>query len=83
MNLEGLVRIAGDLAAEDGAPMSPMHTSCSLSIAKPLEQQVADRMIERRLDYALIVNSGNRVGRVNDAYVLGANSARLLRNCSS
>ena len=33
--------------------------------AKPLEQQVADRMIERRQEYSLIVNSGNRIGRVN------------------
>ena len=39
-----------------------------------MEQQVADRMIERRLDYALIVNSGDRVGRVNGLAVLGANS---------
>jgi Lon-like ATP-dependent protease len=31
-------------------------------------------MIERRLDYALIVNSGNRIGRVNGLAVLGANS---------
>lgn len=73
--LGGLVRIAGDLAAEDGAPfVTDAHVLAARSIAKPLEQQVADRMIERRLDYALIVNSGNRVGRVNGLAVLGANS---------
>ena len=73
--LGGLVRIAGDLAAEDGAPyVTDAHVLGARSIAKPLEQQVADRMIERRLDYALIVNSGNRVGRVNGLAVLGANS---------
>ena len=44
------------------------------NIAKPLEQQVADRMIERRRDYSLLVNSGERVGRVNGLAVLGANS---------
>jgi Lon-like ATP-dependent protease len=43
-------------------------------IAKPLEQQVADRMIERRLDYSQIVSTGERVGRVNGLAVLGANS---------
>jgi Lon-like ATP-dependent protease len=31
-------------------------------------------MIERRLDYALVVNSGERIGRVNGLAVLGANS---------
>ena len=73
--LGGLVRIAGDLAAEDGAPyVTDAHVLTARSIAKPLEQQVADRMIERRQDYALIVNSGNRIGRVNGLAVLGANS---------
>ena len=40
-----------------------------------VEQQVADRMIERRRDYSLLVNSGERIGRVNGLAVLGANSA--------
>ena len=39
-----------------------------------MEQQVADRMIERRLDYSMLVNSGERVGRVNGLAVLGADS---------
>ena len=73
--LGGLVRIAGDLAMEEGAPFtSAAHVLGARNIAKPLEQQVADRMIERRQDYAMIVNSGERVGRVNGLAVLGANS---------
>ena len=73
--LGGLVRIAGDLAMEEGAPFtSASHVLGARNIAKPLEQQVADRMIERRQDYAMIVNSGERVGRVNGLAVLGANS---------
>lgn len=73
--LGGLVRIAGDLAMEEGAPLTTAaHVLGARNIAKPLEQQVADRMIERRLDYAMIVNSGERVGRVNGLAVLGANS---------
>jgi len=43
-------------------------------IAKPLEQQVADRYIERQADYSMLVNSGNRIGRVNGLAVLGADS---------
>ena len=73
--LGGLVRIAGDLAMEEGAPLTTAaHVLGARNIAKPLEQQVADRMIERRLDYALVVNSGERIGRVNGLAVLGANS---------
>ena len=73
--LGGLVRIAGDLAIEEGAQFTTSaHVVGARNIAKPLEQQVADRMIERRLDYSLLVNSGERVGRVNGLAVLGANS---------
>lgn len=73
--LGGLVRIAGDLAMEEGAPLTTAaHVLGARNIAKPLEQQVADRMIERRQDYALVVNSGERIGRVNGLAVLGANS---------
>ena len=73
--LGGLVRIAGDLASEEGSAFTTAsHVLGARNIAKPLEQQVADRMIERRRDYSLIVNSGERVGRVNGLAVLGANS---------
>ena len=73
--LGGLIRIAGDLASEDGSQLTTAaHVLGARNIAKPLEQQVADRMIERRRDYSLLVNSGERVGRVNGLAVLGANS---------
>jgi Lon-like ATP-dependent protease len=73
--LGGLVRIAGDLAREDKAELvTSRHVLAARNIAKPLEQQVADRMIERRLDYSLTVNSGERIGRVNGLAVLGADS---------
>ena len=73
--LGGLVRIAGDLAAEEGAPLTRSeHVIRARMIAKPLEQQVADRYIERQADYSMLVNSGNRIGRVNGLAVLGADS---------
>ena len=73
--LGGLVRIAGDMACEDGSTLtSAKHVLAARSIAKPLEQQVADRMIERRQEYSLVVNSGQRCGRVNGLAVLGADS---------
>ena len=73
--LGGLVRVAGDLAAEEDAPIvTPDHITRARIIAKPLEQQIADRYIERQNEYAMLVNSGARVGRVNGLAVLGADS---------
>ena len=73
--LGGLVRIAGDLAAEDGSPLTQSkHVVRARAIAKPLEQQVADRYLERQSEYSMLVNEGNRVGRVNGLAVLGADT---------
>ena len=45
--LGGLVRVAGDLAAEEEASIvRPEHIARARIIAKPLEQQIADRFIE-------------------------------------
>ncbi|MBR17847.1 MAG: ATP-dependent protease LonB [Euryarchaeota archaeon] len=73
--LGGLVRIAGDLAAEDQSPLvEAKHVVRARTIAKPLEQQVADRYLERQSEYSMLVNKGHRVGRVNGLAVLGADS---------
>lgn len=73
--LGGLVRIAGDLAAEESSPLTQSkHVVRARAIAKPLEQQVADRYLERQSEYAMLVNEGTRVGRVNGLAVLGADT---------
>jgi len=73
--LGGLVRVAGDLASEEAAAFTTAnHVLRARLIAKPLEQQIADRFIERQSEYAMLVNSGARVGRVNGLAVLGADS---------
>lgn len=73
--LGGLVRIAGDLAAEESSPLThSKHVVRARAIAKPLEQQVADRYLERQSEYAMLVNEGTRVGRVNGLAVLGADT---------
>ena len=73
--LGGVVRIAGDLAAEENASMVlAEHVVRARAIAKPLEQQVADRYLERQSEYAMLVNTGERIGRVNGLAVLGADS---------
>ena len=73
--LGGLVRIAGDLAAEDDSKLTQSkHVVRARAIAKPLEQQVADRYLERQSEYSMLVNEGNRIGRVNGLAVLGADT---------
>ena len=73
--LGGLVRIAGDLAAEEKLSLvGPKHVERARMIAKPLEQQVADRYLERQSEYSMLVNKGARVGRVNGLAVLGADT---------
>jgi Lon-like ATP-dependent protease len=71
-DLGGLVRAAGDLALERGDDLvEPHHIESAKSLARTLEQQVADRYIERKKEYEVIVSDGRRVGRVNGLAVMG------------
>lgn len=71
-DLGGLVRAAGDLALEQGDDLvEPQHIDAAKSLARTLEQQVADRYIERKKEYEVIVSEGRRVGRVNGLAVMG------------
>jgi Lon-like ATP-dependent protease len=71
--LGGLVRTAGDIAIEEKAPIvTQAHVLKAKSIARSLEQQVADQYIERRKDYRTFRTSGGVVGQVNGLAVIGA-----------
>ncbi|MEC8948580.1 MAG: S16 family serine protease, partial [Candidatus Thermoplasmatota archaeon] len=73
--LGGLVRVAGDIARELGIePVEAEHVVRAKEIARPLEQQVADRYVERRKDYKSYITDGSYVGMVNGLAVMGANS---------
>ncbi|MEW5937183.1 MAG: ATP-dependent protease LonB [Candidatus Thermoplasmatota archaeon] len=70
--LGGLVRVAGDIAKEDGSTLVDVaHVLAAKRIARPLEQQVADRVIERTKDYSAYVTEGYAVGMVNGLGVMG------------
>lgn len=74
--LGGLVRAAGDLAKEEKADLvSKKHVDMAKKLARPLEQQMADKYIERKKEYEVIVTSGERVGRVNGLAVIGGGTA--------
>jgi len=74
--LGGLIRAAGDLALEEGSNLvQAKHVLNARLVARTLEQQIADKIIEHRKEYEVIVTEGRRVGRVNGLAVLGSGSA--------
>lgn len=71
-DLGGLIRAAGDVASEEGADLvKPKHIPTAKNIAKSLEKQLADRYIERKKEYEVIMTKGSKVGRVNGLAVIG------------
>ena len=73
--LGGLVRVAGDVSRELGKDtVTAEHVMTAKTIAKPLEQQIADRYVERRKDYKTYSIKGSEIGMVNGLAVMGANS---------
>ena len=75
-NLGGLVRAAGDLAKEERADIVlKKHVLGAKKLARALEQQIADKHIEQKKEYEVIVTTGSSVGRVNGLAVIGGGSA--------
>ena len=73
--LGGLIRVAGDIAREEGAKyVDARHVLKAKKLSKPLEQQVADRWIEIKKDYKTFLTSGYSVGMVNGLAVYSAGS---------
>lgn len=71
--LGGLVRAAGDLAVEEGSKIvERKHVTGAKAMARTLEQQIADKIIEHRKEYEVIITQGRQVGRVNGLAVLGS-----------
>jgi len=73
--LGGLVRVSGDIAREEGSDLVHReHVLKAKKIARSLEQQVADRYIQRRKEYNTIITTGGLIGTVNGLAALGADS---------
>lgn len=74
--LGGIVRAAGDVAVEAGVKIvEKPHIIEALKIAKTLEQQMADKYIERKKEYEVIKTKGKIIGRVNGLAVLGGENS--------
>ncbi|HEC56388.1 MAG TPA: ATP-dependent protease LonB [Candidatus Syntrophoarchaeum butanivorans] len=71
-DLGGLVRVAGDIATSEGAKVTTAdHVLRAKSMAKSVEQQLADQYLEHRRDYEFFKKEGEEVGRVNGLAVIG------------
>ena len=71
--LGGLIRVAGDIANSEGATVvTPAHVSRAKRASRSLEQQIADRYIERRREYRMFNTEGAAVGMVNGLAAINA-----------
>ncbi|AKB17978.1 MULTISPECIES: ATP-dependent protease LonB [unclassified Methanosarcina] len=78
-DLGGLVRVAGDIAHSEGAPITTSeHVLAAKRIARSIEQQLADSYLEQRKDYESFLRKGSAVGRVNGLAVMGGDSGIVL-----
>lgn len=74
--LGGLIRAAGDLAVEQNSKfVEKKHIQQAKELARPLEQQLADKYIENKKKYEVIVTKGKIVGRVNGLAVIGSDGS--------
>jgi len=78
-DMGGLIRVAGDIARQEGADMTTAeHVLKAKQSARSIEQQVSDEYITRIRDYDLSVVTGTQVGRVNGLAVMGSDSGSIL-----
>jgi Lon-like ATP-dependent protease len=78
-DMGGLIRVAGDLARQDGSEITTAeHVIAAKKTARSIEDQVSDEYIKRSREYELTVIEGTRVGRVNGLAVMGSDSGSVL-----
>jgi ATP-dependent Lon protease len=71
--LGGLVRVAGDIALSEGvATVHAAQVVRAKRASRSLEQQIADRYIERRKEYRMFSVEGSAVGVVNGLAAINA-----------
>ncbi len=71
-DLGGLIRVAGDIAKEEGSKyVKPIHIKKAKGASETLEQQIAEKYIHEKKEYQIIKVSGAELGRVNGLAVVG------------
>ena len=78
-DMGGLIRVAGDLARQEGADFTTAkHVIAAKATARSIEDQISDEYIRRSRDYDITVVEGAQVGRVNGLAVMGSDSGSVL-----
>ena len=78
-DMGGLIRVAGDIARQEGAGLTTAeHVITAKITARSIEDQVSDEYIRRSREYELTVIEGTRIGRVNGLAVMGTDSGSVL-----
>ncbi|MDR2873870.1 MAG: ATP-dependent protease LonB [Methanobrevibacter sp.] len=74
-DLGGLIRASGDIAKEENSDIvNAKHVELAKKFSRTLEQQIADRSIVQRKDYAVFKPEGGKIGVVNGLAVIGDRS---------
>ncbi len=75
-DLGGLIRAAGDIAVAEQSPLvTKMQVLAAYELARTLEHQIADKEIEDRRSYEILLTKGVRKGRVNSLVLISSVSA--------
>jgi Lon-like ATP-dependent protease len=78
-DMGGLIRVAGDLARQEGAEETNAdHVLAAKGMARSIEGQISDEYIRRSREYDLTMIQGTAVGRVNGLAVIGSDSGSVL-----
>jgi Lon-like ATP-dependent protease len=78
-DIGGLIRVAGDIARQEGAPLATgAHVVMAKKTARSIEDQVSDVINQHLREYEMAVVEGTRVGRVNGLSVRGSNAGSVL-----
>jgi len=77
-DIGGLIRVAGDLARQEGAKVTTAaHVLKAKETARSIEEQWSDENIRRSRDYHQTVVEGARIGQVNGLAVYGEDSGQV------
>jgi Lon-like ATP-dependent protease len=78
-DMGGLIRVAGDIAREEGATITTAaHVIMAKKTARSIEDQVSDEVTRHLREYDMAVVEGTRVGRVNGLAVTGSDAGSVL-----
>jgi len=70
-DLGGLVRVAGDIAREEGSKyVEPRHVEKAKKVAVHLEHQIAEKYTREKKEYQVIEVEGKKIGKVNGLAVI-------------